>query len=129
MARRGSGRIINIVSQQAFRAFGNSGGYGASKGALVSLTRSQAEAWSAKGVLCNAVAPGLVETDMTKAVCQDAQKSKTHIDRTFIGRNGLPGDFAGIAVYLASQASCAVAGQVIFVDGGYNVMHHIQLVQ
>ena len=63
MAARGWGRIINVASQQAIRAFGNSGGYGASKGGLVSLTRSQAEAWAAAGVCCNAIAPGFVPTD------------------------------------------------------------------
>ncbi|OAQ69629.1 short-chain dehydrogenase reductase sdr [Pochonia chlamydosporia 170] len=120
MAQRGSGRIINVASQQAFRAFGNSGAYGPSKAGLVALTRSQAEAWSAKGVLCNAVVPGLVETPMTQAVLADAEKARMHATRTMIGRNGVPEDFGGIAIYLASQASNAVTGQVIFVDGGYS---------
>ena len=120
MAQRGSGRIVNVVSQQAFRAFGNSGAYGASKGGLVSLTRSQAEAWSPRGVLCNAVAPGLVDTAMTTAVIADEAKAKAHASRTMIGRNGVPEDFAGIAVYLASEASRAVTGQVFFVDAGYS---------
>ena len=65
MAERGWGRIINITSQQADRAFGNSGGYGASKGGLVSLTRSQSEAWAARGVCCNAICPGFVITPLT----------------------------------------------------------------
>lgn len=114
------GRIINIVSQQAFRAYGNSGAYGASKGGLVSLTRSQAEAWSAAGVLCNAIAPGVVDTDMTRAVMEDPAKAEKHVARTMIGRNGLPQDFEGVAVWLASRASEAVTGQTIFVDGGYS---------
>lgn len=120
MAARGSGRIVNMVSQQAFRAFGNSGAYGASKGGLVSLTRSQAEAWSPRGVLCNAVAPGLVETPMTAAALGNDQVAQKHVSRTMIKRNGVPEDFAGIAVYLASDASKAVTGQVFFVDGGYS---------
>ena len=121
MAASGKGgRIINIVSQQAFKAFGNSGAYGASKGGLVSLTRSQAEAWSPQGVLCNAIAPGLVETDMTKTVLEDPEKAEKHSARTMIGRNGLPRDFEGAAVWLASRASEAVTGQVIFIDGGYS---------
>jgi 2-dehydro-3-deoxy-D-gluconate 5-dehydrogenase len=114
------GRIINIVSQQAFRAYGNSGAYGASKGGLVSLTRSQAEAWSSAGVLCNAIAPGVVDTDMTRAVMDDPVTAEKHAARTMIGRNGLPGDFEGVAVWLASRASEAVTGQTIFVDGGYS---------
>ncbi|KAH7159563.1 hypothetical protein B0J13DRAFT_539161 [Dactylonectria estremocensis] len=120
MAARGSGRIINILSQQSFRAFGNSGAYGASKGGLLSLTRSQAEAWSPRGVLCNAVAPGLVHTPLAEAVFSDASKVEMHAARTMTGRNGVPGDFAGVAVYLASAASAAVTGQTIFVDGGYS---------
>ncbi|KAK2049739.1 short chain dehydrogenase [Colletotrichum somersetense] len=120
MAERGSGRIINIASQQSFRAFGNSGAYGAAKGGLVSLTRSQAEAWSRSGVLCNAIAPGLVETPMTEELLADADKAEAHAARTMIGRNGMVEDFAGVAVWLASGASAAVTGQTIFVDGGYS---------
>ncbi|KAI5458676.1 hypothetical protein BGZ63DRAFT_391862 [Mariannaea sp. PMI_226] len=120
MAERGSGRIINIISQQSFRAFGNSGAYGVSKGGLLSLTRSQAEAWSPRGVLCNAIAPGLVRTPLAEAAFSDPINAKKHSDRTFIGRNGIPEDFAGVAVYLASDASSAVTGQTIFVDGGYS---------
>ena len=59
MARRGWGRIINVASQQAVRAFGNSGGYGASKAGLAGLTRSQSEAWAGSGVCCNAITPGI----------------------------------------------------------------------
>lgn len=120
MAERGSGRIINIISQQTFRAFGNSGAYGVSKGGLLSLTRSQAEAWSPKGVLCNAIAPGLVSTPLTEPVFRDASKVEMHAAKTMIGRNGVPEDFAGVAVYLASAASATVTGQTIFVDGGYS---------
>ncbi|EFQ34447.1 short chain dehydrogenase [Colletotrichum graminicola] len=120
MAERGSGRIINIVSQQSFRAFDNSGAYGAAKGGLVSLTRSQAEAWSRSGVLCNAIAPGHVETPMTEGMLADTHKAEAHAARTMIGRNGMVEDFAGVAVWLASGASAAVTGQTIFVDGGYS---------
>jgi NAD(P)-dependent dehydrogenase (short-subunit alcohol dehydrogenase family) len=120
MAARGWGRIINVVSQQAFRAYGNSGAYGVSKAGLVALTRSQAEAWSARGVCCNAVAPGVVHTPLTEPVFADPEKVAAHARRTMIGRNGVPGDFAGCAVFLASTASAAVTGQTLFVDGGYS---------
>lgn len=104
MAARGSRRIINIASQQAFRAFGNSGVYGVSRGGLVSLTRSQAEAWSPRGVRCNAVAPGLVFTPMTSspggvfdpdAVRKEGRESeaaKAQARRAMVGRNGVPED-------------------------------------
>ena len=120
MAARGWGRIINVVSQQAFRAYGNSGAYGVAKAGLVALTRSQAEAWSARGVCCNAVAPGVVHTPLTEPVFADPEKVAAHARRAMIGRNGVPGDFAGCAVYLASAASAAVTGQTLFVDGGYS---------
>jgi NAD(P)-dependent dehydrogenase (short-subunit alcohol dehydrogenase family) len=120
MAERGWGRIINIASQQAVRAFGNSGGYGASKGGLASLTRSQSEAWAPRGVCCNAISPGFVITPLTREAASDPGRSATLAARTMIGRNGEAGDFEGIAVFLASRASEYVTGQLIFVDGGFS---------
>jgi gluconate 5-dehydrogenase len=120
MAARGWGRIINVVSQQAFRAYGNSGAYGVSKGGLVALTRSQAEAWSRRGVLCNAIAPGVVHTPLTEEVFADPAKVSAHAARSMIGRNGLPSDFGACAVFLASDANAAMTGQTLFVDGGYS---------
>ncbi|MEU8238046.1 SDR family oxidoreductase [Actinoplanes missouriensis] len=120
MAERGWGRIINVVSQQAFRAYGNSGAYGAAKAGLVGLTRSQAEAWSRHGVCCNAIAPGVVHTPLTEEVFSDPTKVSAHAARSMIGRNGLPADFAGCAVFLAGDAGQAVTGQTLFVDGGYS---------
>jgi gluconate 5-dehydrogenase len=98
MAERGWGRIINIGSQQTVSAFGDSGVYGAAKAALGGLTRSQAEAAQA--------VPGRVE-----------QLAARHM----VGRNGAPEDFAGAAVFLASEASAFVTGQMLFVDGGFFV--------
>jgi NAD(P)-dependent dehydrogenase (short-subunit alcohol dehydrogenase family) len=120
MAERGWGRIINVASQQAVRAFGNSGGYGASKGGLASLTRSQSEAWAARGVCCNAISPGFVITPLTREAASDPARSAALAARTMIGRNGEAGDFEGIAVFLASPASDYVTGQLIFVDGGFS---------
>jgi NAD(P)-dependent dehydrogenase (short-subunit alcohol dehydrogenase family) len=120
MAGRGWGRIINVASQQAFRAFGNSGGYGVSKGGLVSLTRSQAEAWSRSGVCCTVLVPGFVATPMTRPVASDPVLSAALAARTMVGRNGEPIDFAGAAVLLASPASDYVSGTAIFVDGGFS---------
>ena len=71
MAARGWGRIINVTSQQAQRAFANSGGYGASKGGLASLTRSQSEAWARSGVCCNSVCPGFVMTRLNAQLASD----------------------------------------------------------
>ena len=120
MAARGWGRIINVASQQAFRAYGNSGVYGVSKAGLVALTRSQAEAWSPRGVCCNAIAPGVVHTPLTEPVFADPSKVAGHAARAMIGRNGVPDDFGACAVFLASEAAVAVTGQTLFVDGGYS---------
>ncbi|MGO8960715.1 MAG: SDR family NAD(P)-dependent oxidoreductase [Streptosporangiaceae bacterium] len=120
MAERGWGRIVNVTSQQADRAFGNSGGYGAAKGGVASLTRSQSEAWAASGVCCNAICPGFVITALTAEVSADPVRTAALAARTMVGRNGLPADFAGAAVFLASPASDYVTGQIIRVDGGFS---------
>jgi NAD(P)-dependent dehydrogenase (short-subunit alcohol dehydrogenase family) len=121
MAARGWGRIINVTSQQAQRAFANSGGYGASKGGLASLTRSQSEAWAPHGVCCNSVCPGFVATRLNAAVAADPARMAALAARTMVGRNGEPADFAGVAVFLASRASDYVTGQTLYVDGGFSV--------
>jgi NAD(P)-dependent dehydrogenase (short-subunit alcohol dehydrogenase family) len=120
MAARGWGRIINVTSQQAQRAFGHSGAYGASKAGLAALTRSQSEAWAASGVCCNCLCPGFVATPLTAAVAGDPVRWEAMAARTMIGRNGEPADFAGAAVFLASRASDYVTGQTLYVDGGFS---------
>ncbi|MFY1678807.1 SDR family NAD(P)-dependent oxidoreductase [Streptomyces sp. WMMC905] len=121
MAERGFGRIIHVSSQQAHRAFARSGAYGVSKGALESLARSQAEAWSPHGVTCNVLVPGFVPTPLNARMASDPEQVSALADRTLVGRNGLPEDFAGAAVFLAGRASAYVTGQTLFVDGGFSV--------
>ncbi|MEV6263914.1 SDR family oxidoreductase [Streptomyces sp. NPDC051784] len=121
MAERGFGRIIHITSQQAHRAFVQSGAYGVSKGALESLARSQAEAWSPHGVTCNTLVPGFVMTPLNQRLSSDPDRVAALAARTMVGRNGLAEDFAGAAVFLASDASAYVTGQSLFVDGGFSV--------
>ncbi|MER5970196.1 SDR family oxidoreductase [Streptomyces sp. NPDC002055] len=121
MAERGFGRIIHISSQQAHRAFVRSGAYGVSKGALESLARSQAEAWSPHGVTCNTLVPGFVMTPLNTRLSSDPERVAALAARTLAGRNGMAEDFAGAAVFLASRASGYVTGQSICVDGGFSV--------
>ena len=121
MARRGFGRIINIGSQQQHSAFGNSGAYGVAKAGLAGLTRSQAEIWSPRGVTVNTVVPGFVLTPLTAEAAADPVRVTTLAERTMTGRNGVPADFAGIAVFLASPAADYVTGQALCVDGGFSV--------
>lgn len=121
MARRGWGRIVNLASQQTLRAFGNSGAYGVSKAGVAALTRSQAEAWSAFGVCCNALGPGLVASPMTEAVLSEPERAEAMAARTMTGRNGVPADLVGAALFLCSPAAAYVTGQTLFVDGGFSV--------
>lgn len=121
MAERGFGRFIHITSQQAHRAFVNSGAYGVSKGGLEALARSQAEAWSPYGVTANTLVPGFVMTPLNQRLSADPEKVAALAARTMVGRNGLAEDFQGAAVFLASRASAYVTGQAIFVDGGFSV--------
>ncbi|MGW0736086.1 SDR family NAD(P)-dependent oxidoreductase [Streptomyces sp. NPDC002851] len=121
MAERGWGRIIHLASQQSIRAFGNSGAYGVSKAAVTALARSQAEAWSERGVCVNAVAPGFVRTPLTAETFKDPDRPAALAARTMAGRNGEEGDFASVAVFLAGDGARYVTGQTIFVDGGFSV--------
>lgn len=121
MAQRGFGRLIHISSQQAHRAFVGSGVYGASKGAVEALMRSEAEAWGGTGVTSNTLVPGFVLTPLNARLQEDPEKVAALASRTMIGRNGLPGDFAGAAVFLAGAGSSYVTGHSLFVDGGLSV--------
>ncbi|PNE41319.1 SDR family NAD(P)-dependent oxidoreductase [Streptomyces noursei] len=121
MAERGWGRILHIASQQTIRAFGNSGAYGVSKAGVAALARSQAEAWSGRGVTVNALAPGFVRTPLTEAVFADPTRTEAMARRTMTGRNGELSDFAGAAIFLTGPSAAFVTGQTVFVDGGFSV--------
>ncbi|GGV38864.1 gluconate 5-dehydrogenase [Actinomadura cremea] len=120
MAARGFGRLIHIASQQAFRASVSSGAYGVSKAGLVALARSQAEAWSGRGVTANTLVPGFVMTPLNARLSSDPERVRALAARTLTGRNGLAEDFAGAAVFLASPSAAQVTGQSLFVDGGFS---------
>ncbi|MEI6158662.1 MAG: SDR family oxidoreductase [Roseococcus sp.] len=119
MAERGWGRILNIGSLQSFRAFPDSAPYGAGKGGIAQLTRAIAEAWSRQGITCNAIAPGFFPTPLTAPVFNDTARASSLAERTCIGRNGRLEDLHGTAVFLCSDASAYVTGQILAVDGGF----------
>ncbi|MEO1458344.1 MAG: SDR family oxidoreductase [Pseudomonadota bacterium] len=119
MRTAGWGRIINIASLQSARAFPNGIAYGASKGGIAQLTRAMAEAWSRHGITANALAPGFFPTELTGPVFADPAVSAHHAAQTAIGRNGRLEDLRGPAIFLASDASAYVTGQILAVDGGY----------
>lgn len=119
MIRKGWGRVINIASLQSVRAFPNSISYGASKGAIVQLTRAMAESWSGQGVLCNAIAPGFIPTELTEQIARDPTAVAALSQKTMMGRVGRVTDMFGPLSFLASEASAYVTGQTIYVDGGF----------
>ena len=119
MRQKGWGRIINFASLQSFRAFPNGIAYGASKGGVAQLTRAMAEAWSADGICCNAIGPGFFPTELTAPVFDDPERAARNAAQTAIGRNGNPDDLDGPLLFLCSDASRYVTGQILMVDGGF----------
>jgi len=113
------GKIINVASLLSFQGGITVPGYAAAKGGIVQLTRALANEWAAHGINVNAIAPGYMQTDNTKALRDDPQRNKQITERIPAGRWGTPEDVAGAAVFLASQASDYVHGHVLVVDGGW----------
>ena len=119
MKAKGWGRIVNFASLQTTRAFPGGVSYGASKAGIAQLTRAMAEAWSGFGINANAIGPGFFPTELTGPVFADAERAARNAAQTCIGRNGDLSDIDGPLLFLCSQASAYVTGQVLMVDGGY----------
>ena len=117
-AEKKRGKIINLAS--LFSNFGgvNVSGYTCSKHGVVGMTRALSNEFAADGICVNAIAPGYIATELTKAIWSDPEKSRPMDERIPMGRWGKPQDFAGPAVFLASEASDYVSGIVLPVDGG-----------
>jgi gluconate 5-dehydrogenase len=119
MRARGWGRIVSFASLQSTRAFPGGIAYGATKAGVVQMTRAMAEAWSRHGITANAIGPGFFPTELTGPVFADPKLAAAHAAQTCIGRNGRLEDIDGPLLFLCSEASAYVTGQVLMVDGGY----------
>ena len=122
LKRSGRGKIINIGSMMSIFGAAYAPAYAASKGGIVQLTKALATAWAADNIQVNAVLPGWIDTELTRAARQQVEGLHDRVlARTPAARWGVAEDFAGIAVFLASAASDFVTGAAITVDGGYSV--------
>ena len=122
MVKAGGGKIINIGSMMSVFASSYAAPYAASKGAIVQMARSLAVAWAKDNIQVNTILPGWIDTELTRSAREQVPGLHEKVlARTPVQRWGEPGDFAGIAVFLAAPASDFITGAVIAVDGGYSV--------
>jgi 2-deoxy-D-gluconate 3-dehydrogenase len=119
MIERGGGKILNIASLLSFQGGITVPAYAASKGGVAQLTKALANEWAAKNINVNAIAPGYMRTDNTKALQQDETRNRQILERIPAGRWGEPRDIAGAAVFLCSASSDYINGHVMLVDGGW----------
>ena len=122
LLERGSGSVINVASVAGLGATPALSPYGASKAALISLTRSLAAEWAHAGVRVNALCPGWTATDLNRNLWEDEAASAALTATIPMGRWGRADEMAGPAVFLASDASSFMTGQTLVVDGGQSAV-------
>ena len=115
------GCVLNMASMLTFFGSGPAPGYSASKGGVAQLTRSLAIGWADEGIRVNAIAPGWIETALTRPLVDDSQRSSEIVKRTPLGRWGTVEDVTGAALFLCSRQAAFITGAILPVDGGYSV--------
>lgn len=113
------GRIINIASLSSFVALYEVAAYAASKAAVASLTQSLAIEWAPYGVCVNAIAPGVLRTELNAKLIDGTPRGQEFLLRTPMKRFGVPDELVGAAIFLASESASFVTGQLLVVDGGF----------
>lgn len=119
--RSAPGSLINVASVAGVSAAPMQGVYGMTKAAVISMTKTAAAELGASGIRVNAIAPGLVETKFASALTSNEDILKLVTNRTPLGRHAQPNEIAGVALYLASDASSFMTGQTVVVDGGFTI--------
>ena len=119
MVKQKKGKIVNVASLLSFQGGIIVPSYTASKSAVAGITKALANEWAALGINVNAIAPGYMATEMTEALQKSTERAPAILARIPAGRWGTPEDMKGLAVFLASDASEYLQGQVIAVDGGW----------
>jgi len=121
MKSRGGGSIINIASVEGLKPSFGLGLYSVSKAALIMLTKNQAKEWGRDGIRSNAICPGLVKTKFSSAIWQNDQLLNQMEKHLPAGRMAVPDEMAGLAIFLASEASSYCTGSVFTADGGHMI--------
>lgn len=119
MVKQGKGKIINVASLTSVIGLPNISIYGASKGGVAQLTKALAVEWAPYHINVNAVLPGYYLTAMTEVLFKNEERRRWILGRIPLGRTGVPDDLAGTVVFLSSEASDYITGQIIPVDGGW----------